>query len=54
MGRKNPFVRNRSRFDHLKILGKTNALPVVHQMNQPLGTFGVSVHDQMVEVFRVV
>ena len=50
---KNPFTRDRLRLDHLKILGKANALPMIHQVNQPLGSFGVSVHDQMIEVFRM-
>ena len=26
---------------------------MIHQVNQPLGSFGVSVHDQMIEVFRM-
>ena len=39
--------------DHLKILSNAKALPMIHQVNQPLGSFGVSVHDQMIEVFRM-
>ena len=50
---KNPFIRDRPGLDHLKILSNAKALPMIHQVNQPLGSFGVSVHDQMIEVFRM-